>query len=296
MAERQAPGEATPTWRVALAAAPEAVSAFEAALAGLGGAIVTEAPRGRAPVAVQVHLTHEPERARVTALLAAAALAAGTAVPEAVIERLPETDWVAESQKGLPPITAGRFYLHGGHVSEPPPRHAIPLLIEASQAFGTGRHESTRGCLIALSDLARDREVSSALDMGCGSGVLALAVAKLWACPVLAVDNDPQAARVAQENARVNGAADLVRAECGEGYRAPGIRERAPYGLIAANILAEPLCAMAPELIRHLAPGGVAVLSGLLAAQERQVVESHEGLHLLRRVPLGDWVTVVLQG
>ena len=127
-------------------------------------------------------------------------------------ERLPSRDWVAESRKALPPIAAGRFYLRGSHIEGPAPRGKLALLIDAGAAFGTGRHESTRGCLIALDRLARAGRVFAAvLDLGCGSGVLALAAARLWPGPVLAADNDPDAVRVARENVILNGLAGRVR-------------------------------------------------------------------------------------
>jgi ribosomal protein L11 methyltransferase len=282
-------------WRVGLAVPPGALPAFEAALAEFGGALVTEAPRGRASVGIQAYLSKAPERARLTALLAEAALAAGVPAPEAAIERLPATDWVAESQKALPAIAIRPFYLHGAHVSAPPPAGGIPILIEAGPAFGTGRHESTRGCLMALAGLAELRRITGALDLGCGSGVLAIAIAKLWACPVLAVDSDPQALETTRENAVANGVGGLVAARLGEGFRCSAIAREARFELIVANILAEPLRAMAPDLLRRLAPGGVAVLSGLLAGQDQAVLEAHASLHLARRIALADWVTLVLE-
>ena len=244
---------------------------------------------------VRSYQSEEPDRARLTALLAVAALAAGTPVPEFAIERLPETDWVAESRKALPPIQAGPFTLYGAHVAEPPPAGSIPILIEASTAFGTGRHESTRGCLLALAGLAEDRGVGRALDMGCGSGVLAIAMAKLWSCPVTAIDLDAQAVRVARENAAANGVGDLVQAHRGRGYRCAAIGRDTRFDLVAANILAGPLGDMAPELVRHLAPGGAALLSGLLAGQDEGVLDAHAPLRLIRRIALGDWVTLVLE-
>ena len=284
-----------PAWRVGLAVPPAALPALEEALAELGGALAIDEPQGPAPVPMSVYLSEAPERARLTALLAAAALAAGVPVPEAAIERLPATDWVAESRKALPAIAIGPFYLYGAHVSAPPPAGAIPVLIEAGPAFGTGRHESTRGCLLALADLAAECRVMRALDLGCGSGVLAIAIAKLWACPVAAVDNDAGAVRAARDNAAANGVGGLVRARLGEGFGGAAIALGAGFDLIVANILAAPLRAMAPELLRHLAPGGVAVLSGLLADQEREVLESYAPLALRRRIPLGEWVTLVLE-
>ena len=286
-------------WRLDISIPAPAVPAFEAALAELGGAVATDAPEVGVTVGLQVYLDAEPERPRLTALLAGAALLAGVSVPEVAVERLPETDWVTESHKALPAIQAGPFYIYGAHVEEPAPPGAIPILIEAGPAFGTGRHESTLGCLLALADLAKNRKVTSAptcaLDMGCGSGLLAIAIAKLWACPLRAVDSDPVAVRAAAGNAAANGVGDLIAARLGEGYDGAALGAEARFDLIVANILAAPLKAMAPDLKRHLAPGGVAVLSGLLADQGDAVIAAHAPLRLARRLPLGDWVTLVLE-
>ncbi len=298
--------DTAPVWRLDISIPVPAVSAFEAALAELGGAIVTDAPDAaetQAEVGLQVYLDAEPERPRLTALLAGAALLAGVRVPEARVGRLPDIAWVTESHKALPAIQAGPFYVHGAHVSAPAPAGGIPILIEAGPAFGTGRHESTLGCLLALAGLAEIHQPArppawapaSALDMGCGSGLLAIAIAKLWACPVRAVDNDPQAVRAAAGNAVANGVGGLVSARQGEGYDAAAFGVEASFDLIAANILAGPLEAMAPDLKRHLAPGGVAVLSGLLEDQAGAVIAAHAPLSLARRIPLGGWVTLVLE-
>ena len=282
-------------WCLRLTVPENAVPDFEGALEPLEGAVASGLPDGAGLVTLDAYLAVEPARDRIVALLAAGALAARIAPPEFEIERLPDLDWVAEGRKALPPIQAGPFYLYGAHVTAPPPPGTIPIQIEASVAFGTGRHETTKGCLLALADLKATHPVARALDMGCGSGILALAAAKLWDCPVLAVDNDPDAVRLSAENARINGEAKLVRAEQGYGYGAPAVAEGAPYDLIVANILAGPLKAMAPDLIRNLAPGGVAVLSGLLTTQAQEVLEAHRPLDLVRDYPLGDWTTLVIQ-
>lgn len=204
---------------------------------------------------------------------------------------VPDKDWVSESQRQLAPIRAGRFFVHGSHFHGRPPRGTIAIEIDAGLAFGTGRHETTRGCLLALDRLARERKFSRPLDLGTGSGILAIAAARLWNVRVLASDNDRQAVAVARENARINGVADRVRVVTGSGYSARAIRENAPYDLILANILARPLVRLAPGLARHLAPRGVAVLSGLLTGQEEMVLAAHRkvGLDLIWRIRLGDW-------
>ena len=281
-------------WRVQLKVGTDAVSQFEAALSGLAGAIASGVPDAEGMVVVEVYCMAEPAREEVTARLAVAALAAGLEAPAFEIERLPDLDWVAEGRKALPPVEAGPFYVFGAHVTAPPPPGAIPLRLEASLAFGTGQHETTRGCLLALAALRDRRGVARALDLGCGTGILALAAAKLWGCPVVALDNDAAAVRLARENVAVNGVAELVEVHEGEGYAGPAVDAGAPYDLIVANILAGPLIAMAGDLKRHLAPGGTAVLSGLLSDQAEAVLNAHRPLRLTRDYPLGDWTTLVI--
>ncbi len=277
-------------WCVRLVAPAEALPLIELALEPLGGAVVTDHKPAAEAIPVAIYLADEPDRTRIVTLLAAA----GVVAPEIMIEALPDTDWVAESQKALPAIQAGPFYVHGTHIADPPPTDSIPLLIDANAAFGTGRHESTRGCLLALAALAEERQVACALDMGCGSGILAIAVAKLWGGSVLAVDNDADAVRVAAENVRINDVSSLVEARYGEGYRCVEVGRRGPYDLIVENILADAICAMAPDLVRHLAPGGIAVLSGLLAEQAEEVLAAHTPLRRKREWRLGDWVTLAI--
>jgi ribosomal protein L11 methyltransferase len=171
----------------------------------------------------------------------------------------------------------------------------VPIRLDAGLAFGSGEHASTRGCLLALDELARRRRFRRVLDMGCGSGILAIAAAKCWPARVLAVDNDPKAVVVAQENADQNGVAGQIRVRWSEGYRSPAVRSAGPYDLIFANILADPLCDMARDLARHLAPGGTAILSGLFDRQAARVIEAHRavGLRLRRCLQLEIWTTLV---
>lgn len=288
---------ADPGWRVDLAVPHDALPLFEIALEPLGGALVIGGRRDDGRVPLQVFLAEPPDSAALTAGLTAAALAAGVAVPATGCAPVEAIDWVAESQRRLPPIRAGRFFVHGAHVEGPPPQGSIPLLIDANAAFGTGRHESTRGCLLALQTLARAGfRPRRLLDMGCGSGILALAMARLWRRRVLAVDSDPPSVAVAAVNARINRVGGLLRPLAAEGYGHRLVRTSGPFDLIAANILAEPLSAMARDLRAHLAPGGRAILSGLLARQERLVLNKHAslGLRLERRIRLGDWATLIL--
>lgn len=217
--------------------------------------------------------------------------------PVASFDYLPPKDWVSESQRLHAPIRAGRFFIHGSHFTGKPPRGSQPILLDAGMAFGTGRHETTRGCLLALDRLRRDgRKVRRPLDLGCGSGILAMAMARLWGVPVLAADTDKPSVAVARQNADTNGVGPLVRTLRSHGFQAAALRQEGPFDLIAANILAKPLCRLAPGFARHLAPGGRLLLSGLMVDQEAEVVAAQEraGLRLLEARHLGDWSTLLL--
>ncbi|MGE3295638.1 MAG: 50S ribosomal protein L11 methyltransferase, partial [Geminicoccaceae bacterium] len=186
--------------------------------------------------------------------------------------------------------------VHGSHARDAVPPGAVAIEIDAGLAFGSGEHATTQACLASLDRLARRRRFRRVLDVGCGSGVLAIAAAKCWPARVLAVDNDPIAVRVARENVALNGVAEHVRVELGEGYGHPFVRRLRPFDLVLANILADPLIELAPTLARHLAPAGHAVLSGLLDRQAEAVIAAHrrEGLELVDRADQGPWAALVL--
>lgn len=286
-----------PAWRVAVAVPRDAVDAFEAAFSAAFDVVSCFETDDEAVWTVEGYSRTRPDRGPLAASLALAASATGIAEPAPVVERLPETDWLAASYRSFPPIRIGRFVIHGSHVENAVPPGAVGLTIDAATAFGTGEHPTTRGCLMAIESLAKRRRVARALDMGCGTGVLAFAVARMWGCPVLAADVDREAIRVARINARVNRVASRVSTAVSDGYRNPVVTARGPYDLIVANILARPLVAMAGDLAARLAPGGTAVLSGLLSRQERQVLNAHraQGLVLAARIPIGVWTTLVLE-
>jgi ribosomal protein L11 methyltransferase len=210
---------------------------------------------------------------------------------------LPDQDWIKLSQQGLPPVRAGHFFVYGAHDAGQVPQGVIALRIEAGLAFGTGHHETTALCLAALSDLAKHRRFRRVLDLGCGTGLLAIGAAKLWRRKVLASDIDPVAVQVARENARANGEAPLVQVLTADGLTHAAIRTRAPFDLIVANILASPLTQLAPAIAGSLAKGGVLVLSGLLRNQENLVVSFYtpHGLILRARRRDGPWSALVLE-
>ncbi|WP_193176521.1 50S ribosomal protein L11 methyltransferase [Oricola nitratireducens] len=211
-------------------------------------------------------------------------------------EILPDIDWVAKSLEGLKPVRAGRFLVHGRHDRAAARANDIAIEIEAGQAFGTGHHGTTSGCLVMLERLIRTRRPKNVLDLGTGSGVLAIAVAKLAKCPVLATDIDPVATRVAKSNARLNGEAGLIRFETAAGFSNRAFLEEGPFDLIVANILARPLMRMAPDIAAELSPGGDVVLSGILATQRQMVLAGFRaaGLFHRRTIWRDEWVTIHL--
>jgi len=248
---------------------------------------------------VELYFEAEPLQDALQVIAEAAAV-----VPE--IERLPETDWVSASQRLRAPVTAGRFFVHGGHARGQRRAFGINLQVEAGQAFGTGAHETTRGCLLMLDRLARRMSrPQRPLDLGCGSGVLALAMARLWHRGVLASDIDPRAAEVTAENAVINAVPRLHDPRAGWGVApiaADGLHDRrfvaaGPFDLIVANILAGPLMRMAPTVAPALAPGGRLLLAGLMAKQEPRVLAAYRARGLVRedRIALGAWPSVLLR-
>jgi ribosomal protein L11 methyltransferase len=210
---------------------------------------------------------------------------------------IPDENWVALVQRGLHPVWAGRFLIHGSHDRAVGRGKRFAIEIDAGQAFGTAHHGTTRGCLIAIDRLAKRRTWRSVLDLGTGSGVLAMGVAKVSNARVLASDIDPVAIAVAEENWRHNGVGAGIRGLAAPGLHAADFARRAPFDLIAANILAAPLIRLAPPLSRLAARGGHVVLSGLLDSQSREVSATYRrlGLVLESRLSLEGWTTLVLR-
>jgi ribosomal protein L11 methyltransferase len=215
-------------------------------------------------------------------------------LPEITASKVSDQDWVAAVYRNFPPLTIGRFYIYGSHNDQIPPPSQIPLHIEAATAFGSGQHESTEGCLKALSLLGDKERFTHPLDMGCGSGILALAMAALWKVSVLACDNDPEAVRVTLENGRKNSLGHLLQAEVSEGFSS---LQNKTFDLITANILAAPLCQMARDAHHALKQGGFIILSGLLARQAEGVTEAYQetGLKLVDQLLIKEWSTLILR-
>jgi ribosomal protein L11 methyltransferase len=220
---------------------------------------------------------------------------------ELVVSEVPDTDWVAHVRRELRPVEAGRFFVHGSHDAGRVPPGRVALLIEAAMAFGTGHHGTTLGCLRAIDRLgAEGFSPARITDIGCGTAVLAMAAAHLWSLegdrPVIASDNDPVAVEVAAANVRANGLDGRVICLEAEGFDHPEIAAAAPLDLVLANILKAPLIALAPDMARMIAPGGVAILSGLLNEQGDEIVTAYRfaGFRLHARDEIGEWTTLVL--
>ena len=211
-----------------------------------------------------------------------------------VAEALADADWLAMALSGLPPVRAGRFFVFGQHDRGRAPPNAVALRIEAGAAFGTGHHGTTVGCLSAFDHLRKRRRFARVLDVGTGTGVLAIAAARTGSRTVRGTDIDPASVRIAGENARLNRA--KARFVVASDLHHPAIRSGAPYDLIFANILARPLIGLAHPIVSALAPNGRVILSGLLRAQERPVRAAYlaQGLRFERRLYRDAWVTLVM--
>ena len=256
------------------------------------GTGIFEIEDGRGRWEVGLYFTERPDE------LALALMAAAWGADPFVLSELPEVDWVAHVRRELSPVSAGRFFVHGSHDADRVPEGAEALLIEAAMAFGTGHHATTRGCLLALDRLVSEGfQPRRIVDVGCGTAVLAMAAARVFPVIVLAGDIDPQAVDVARANVIANGL--LGRVECVEavGFDHPLIEGAAPFDLVFANILKQPLIDLVPDMARYVAPGGHAILSGILATQADAVVAAYAagGLALETREDHGEWTTLVVR-
>jgi len=244
---------------------------------------------------LEVHFETPPDQEAVRLTLSQ--IAGAESAARLTFEQIAAKDWVAASLAELKPVEAGRFIVHGAHDRVRVPLNRIGIEIEAALAFGTGHHGTTRGCLLALDWIGKTRRPGSVLDIGTGTGVLAVAAARHHRCKVLASDIDPEAVAIARANARLNGVSPYVETNCAKGVTGLRFRQAGRFDLVFANILLAPLKALARPLRPLLAPGAQVVLSGLLVDQENAALAAYRphGLKLVRRIPLGEWVTLVLR-
>ena len=249
----------------------------------------------KGPWIVEAYFGAPPDEANVRALVAAAA--GNAAARAATFGRVDERDWVAASLEGLKPVRAGRFFVHGAHGRDLVNANDIAIEIEAALAFGTGHHGSTRGCLHMLDLVARKRRPRAILDLGAGSGVLAIAAAKLFKRKVCAGDIDGLCVKAAFANAKRNGVANFVRPVLAKGVAHPLFRRGAPFDLVLANILARPLRDLAPQIARLTAPGAEIILSGLIGRDVPGVAAAYgmQGIALARRIDIDGWATLLMR-
>ena len=263
----------------------EAMERLDPAPEGVG---VFEIEDGSGRWEVGGYFTAPPDRAGLALL---ATLHGGR---DFTVSEVPDEDWVDKVRRELTPVEAGRFFVYGSHDANKVPEGAIPLLIEAAMAFGTGHHGSTLGCLRAIDRLADGWSPARVADVGCGTAVLAMAAAKVWPAEVVASDIDSVAVEVARANLAANGLADRLLVFEAAGLDHPALA--GPFDLVLANILKGPLIDLAPSIRRALAPGGRAVLAGLVVEQTEAVLAAYaaEGIGLETREDLGEWTTLTL--
>jgi ribosomal protein L11 methyltransferase len=255
--------------------------------------VAFEQPGGRWDVTM--YFAQEPDHDAVRDLIAQAA---GQAVADTLtFDAVAATDWVKSSLEGLVPVSAGRFVVHGSHDRARVQPNKLGIEIEAALAFGTGHHGTTRGCLLLLDRVLCQRTPKRVLDLGSGTGVLAIAAAKALRRPILASDIDPRSVIVARENARLNGVGNWVESICATGFASPRFTANGPFGLVLANILANPLRQLATPMARHLAPSAYVILSGLLPHQADSVVAAYRanGIKLVRRLQVDGWTSLLMQ-
>jgi ribosomal protein L11 methyltransferase len=223
--------------------------------------------------------------------------ALGTPVDFSVARNDPAINWVAKSLEGLAPVTAGGFYVYGSHEAAPPPAGLTAIRIDAAEAFGTGHHETTTGCLEAIEAILKRRRPRRPLDVGTGTGVLAIALARRLRMPVIASDIDAVAVRTTADNAHNNGVGAFIVPVEAAGLQSRAIRDSGPYDLIVANILAGPLVHLAPAIGRAAESGAAVVLSGILNTQAARVIAAYgaAGLVLERKLVRGEWTTLLLE-
>jgi ribosomal protein L11 methyltransferase len=269
--------------------------AAEAASQALGdGAVavtILSAPRQN-KARVEILYNDEPDASGMSMKIAVLAAALNIPAPAFTLAPTPKLDWLKKVAADFPPLKIARWTIHGAQHRRKVPNRLFALQIDATNAFGTGEHPTTRGCLLMLDKILktgfRPRRMA---DIGCGSGILAMACVQGARRRAVAVDLDADSALIAARNVRVNGFGKVIRAGRGNGYSAPPVRKSSPYDLIMANIFAVPLCRMAKDLKKNLKFGGVAVLSGLLTIQANKVIAAHrmQGLVLIGRKVIGEW-------
>ncbi len=294
-------------WNVTFCCAPALAEAAGHVLEDEAVSVAVFAPPRAGKAEVEALFDRKPDAASLNARMAVLAALHKAKAPKVRVEAAGNLDWLKKVAADFPPLSIARWTVYGAAHRDKVKNVRLALRIDATSAFGTGEHPATRGCLLLLERVLKKNPSPfaerplffslNALDLGCGSGILAMAFVKACRGQAVAVDCDPESVRIAAENVRVNGLSGLVRTGRSDGYRAPLVRDNAPYRLIMANIFARPLCRMARDLKRHLLPGGIAILSGILHSQANAVIAAHraQGLQLIHRLKLGEWSALALR-
>ena len=288
-------------WKLEVTVPERARLAFEMALQEALGEetpVASTELRENVDWRVEAYIEGMPDRGLLAKVIGAVAGAMHIAPPPVTLTELEDKDWVAENKRSFLPFSVGRFFIYPSFHKGGVPRGQTGILIDPGMAFGTGTHPTTRGCLQAIDEIGRAGQPESAIDVGCGSGILAIALTGIARRRVLACDNDPVAVQVTEDNARINGVDGRVIAVQSEGLDNDVIRRRAPFNVVVANILAQPLIELAPQIAGALANGGQVVLSGLLGTQAAAVTAAYraQGMSLQKRYDSGDWTTLLMKG
>lgn len=285
-------------WSASFIASPETAASLSDAFGDEALSLTIMAPPRAGKAEVEAIFDAPPDDGALQTRIAILASLHGVKAPKITVKQLPGLDWLKKVSEDFPPLPIGAWVVFGAqHKAKAAQHRKIPLQIDATSAFGTGEHPTTRGCLLMLDwMLKRGFKPRSMLDMGCGSGILAMAYAKTTRGRAVGVDLDPASVEIAKANIRANGLGSWMRVALGNGYKTPLVRQNKPYDLIMANIFAGPLCKMAYDLKKHLNPGGMVILSGLLTHQANGVIAAHrmQGLRLIRHMKLGEWSVLAL--
>ena len=288
------------SWQIVFhIAEKEHLSIFEAILEPFVDGVSMDEDAGSEGRRVVGFCSVQPDASELESRSLVGALAAGLEAPNFEIESVASVDWVAQYQARTPPVTIGSFFIYPDHFEDDLPSDKMPVALDAGLAFGTGEHQTTEGCLRALEGLvANGYQVRNAIDVGCGSAILAIGMSKLLPeIEILACDNDPSAVRTASENVQKNNCAHAVKVFESDFYSAPEIATVSSFDLVVANILAGPLIEAAVDTAKQVSPTGRLILSGILNEQAADVVAAHEtaGLTVINRLEIDEWTTLILR-